>query len=129
MSRRLRLSLIAAATLLLVTPVAWYWLLYTSSGASFVWSFVERRLPGELSVASMHGNLSGGLQLRKIRFRNDRIQVTAGETSLAMNIDLIPLSVELTVLDVIAVDVRLQDDGDKDETDTIDIELIALSLP
>lgn len=131
MSRRLRILFTTAAALLLATSVAWYWLLHTSPGARFVWSFVEQRLPGELSAAGMDGDLSGGLRLRKVQFRNDDIQVSVADASLAVDIDLIPLSVEFKMLDIQTVGVRLQDDRDEDETQKIDIAelLLAMRLP
>lgn len=131
MSRRLRLLLIAATAILLATTTVWFWLLHTSNGARFVWSFIEQRLPGDLTAASIAGDLTDGLRLRSIRYRNDDIQVSTAETNLAVNVDLIPLSVELRVLDVTTVDVLLQDDRDDDETKKVDIAelLSAMRLP
>ena len=71
MSRRLRNLFVAVTTIFLVIAMVWFWLLHTAHGSRFIWSVVEQRLPGELSIAVMEGDLSGGLHMKSVQFTND----------------------------------------------------------
>ncbi len=107
MRRRLKVLLISAAALLLATTTMWFWLLHTTSGSYFIWSFAEQHLPGTLSAEAIDGDLSGGLHLRNVQFSNDNIQVSVAESSIAVNVSLIPLSVEFETQDIQSEDVHL----------------------
>jgi translocation and assembly module TamB len=131
MSRWLRIGLMSAAALLLVAATAWYWLLHTSNGARFVWTSIQKTVPGELRVDSMDGDFSTGLHLSNLQFRNASVQVAVLETRLSVDVDLIPLSAEITVLELRIVDVHLQDGRDNNDTKKMDIAevLSAMRLP
>ena len=124
-----RKLLLVLAAFLLMSSVAWYWLLHSDSGARFVWSYAQQRLPGQLTAASMDGDLSGGLRLEFVRYHTDALRIEAAETRVALNVDLLPLSVELTTLDIRTVSVELTS-GDDDSADADIAELLmAMRLP
>jgi len=127
MRRGLKVLLISAATLLLATTTMWFWLLHTTSGSYFIWSFAEQNLPGTLSAEAIEGDLSGRLHLRNVQFSNDNIQVSIAESSIAVDVNLIPLSVEFKTLDIQSVDVHLLHDRDEEAAQDTDIAALLLA--
>ena len=81
-----------------------------------------------MTTVSIVGDLTGGVKLTGIRFRNDDVQVAAQETRLALAINLVPLSVELAELEVNTVEVRLRDDRDEEKSKKFDISELLTAL-
>ncbi len=72
---------------------AWFWALHTTSGARWILGQVES-VTG-LHAASIEGDIAGGLDLRELRFATDSVQVEVAQLALAVDIDVLPLSVEV----------------------------------
>jgi len=125
--RRLLLSL--PLLILVIIASAWFWLLHTQSGAQWIWSRVESAADGSLSAASITGNLSSGLVAGDVTFIGDSVNVFVGQTSLSVDIDLLPLKVN--VLSASVSDLRIDlaaDDRAEDDTNLHDT-LNKLQLP
>ena len=54
--------------LVLAVLLAWYSLLHTTAGASWILGLVQKQLPGTFSVDEPEGTLSSGLTLTNLQF-------------------------------------------------------------
>jgi translocation and assembly module TamB len=125
--RRLLLSL--PLLFLLIIASAWFWLLHTQSGAQWIWSRVESAADGSLSAASITGSLSSELVAGDVTFIGDSVNVAVGRASLSIDIDLLPIKVN--VLSASVSDLRIDlaaNDRAEDDTNLHDT-LNKLQLP
>ena len=119
------LPLLFAAVVLSV----WFWLLHTQSGARWIWCVAESATDGALSAHSISGDLGSGVEVRKISFDGEGVYIGVDETSLAVDIGLLPLKV--TLLPVLVSGVRVEIDGDNeaDANTSVRETLEKLQLP
>lgn len=125
--RRLLLSL--PLLFLMIIASAWFCLLHTESGARWIWLRVESATDGSLSAASISGNLSSGLVASDVTFIGDSVNVAVDQASLSVDIDLLPLKVN--VLSAAVSNLRIDlaaDDRAEDDTNLHDT-LNKLQLP
>jgi len=125
--RRLLISL--PLLFLLIIASAWFWLLHTQAGAQWLWSRLESATDGSLSAASISGNLSSGLVAGDVTFIADGVDVAVGRASLSVDINLLP--VKVNVLSASISDLRVDltaNDRTVDDTNLHDT-LGKLQLP
>jgi translocation and assembly module TamB len=100
---------ILLTTLLLVFVAGltgWWWLMHTGSGANWVLSKATDTVPGEFHANSVAGDLYSGLQLNGVHFESESIRVEVDSLGVAIDADLLPLSLNIKMLH--ADKVRLQ---------------------
>jgi len=81
--------------------LAWYWVLHTEPGARWVLARVQSATDGALEIDTVGGNLARGLSTRGVSFARDGLRVSASEVVLSVDVDLLPVSV-----DVVAANLR-----------------------
>lgn len=107
MTRTLRISLIFLVSLILSAAVAWHWLLHTSSGASYLWSVAQGKIDGELGAVRVDGDLSSGLTITGLQFSGDGVHASADRVAVAVDLDLIPLSLTFKRFELRHADLQL----------------------
>ncbi len=128
--RRLLIVLLSTlAAILLIFVSGGYWLLHTTSGGKFAWSTAQENLPGELHARSLSGDLSSGLILTAVQYRNDGLHVLVDSIKLAVDVDLIPVSITIVQLDINKVGLTMLDDRPEDAESSIEDILVAMRLP
>ena len=125
--RRLLFSL--PLLILVIIATAWFWLLHTQSGSRWIWSQVESATDGSLSAASISGDLASGLIASNVEFTGDSVEVAVARVSLSVDIDLLPLRVNVLPATVSNLRIDLEaGDQAKDDTNLHDT-LDRLQLP
>lgn len=125
--RRLLVSL--PLLFLLIIASTWFWLLHTQSGAQWIWSRVESATDGSLSAASISGNLFSGLVASDVTFIGDSVNVAVGRTSLSLDIDLLPLKVNVLSTSVSNLRIDLTADDRAEDDTSLHDTLNRLRLP
>ena len=132
MTLRIRLLSIVAIVILCV-GAAWYWLLHTHSGAVWVLGQAESMTEGAFALRSIDGDLSGGLALQGVSYGADSLDVTAERATVTIDVDLLPLSVEVVTARIESIRVAISDtpdSPDSQETSTDILEIMSnLQLP
>ncbi len=90
--RRLSIVVVIAIT---GCAASWYWLLHTNSGAEWLIARVELATEGAFGARSVDGDLASGLDLDGISYTSAGLEATAASLRLAIDVDLLPLSVEI----------------------------------
>jgi len=133
MSRRAQYLITGLVSLLIILAVAWFWLLHTQSGARFLWTKARQIAPGELQAAGVDGSLSTGLVVSGLRYSNADTIFSINETHLTLDVDLLPLSVEISSLFAQSVDMRLSGSPSSIDERRIDVagifETLRLPIP
>jgi translocation and assembly module TamB len=95
-----RLTLILLIPALLATGIAsgLAWLTGSESGARWLLSRLEAAVSGEFKVTVIEGDLTSGLVLEGIAFRDDSIEVSVERLELMVDLDLIPPALQIPVL-------------------------------
>ena len=102
------------------------WLLYSNGGARWLLGQAQARLPGELRVERLDGDLAGGLYVEGVRFADPAMQVEADELRVSLHVGLGPLTLHIRDLQADGVRYRILDDGRLDEPKA---PLTSLALP
>jgi hypothetical protein len=90
--------------------MALYGALHTTTGAHFILSSLQGQLAGRLEIAESEGDLSTGLQLRNISYRDAAMSVHAERIQLAVSLDFLPFVVRVKTLNIHSLEVQaLQD--------------------
>lgn len=118
------------AGLVVAGGLAWYWLLHTEPGARWVLARVGSATDGGLQLGPVDGNLADGLSIGAVSFTTDGFSTSAGEILLAVDVDLLPVSVEVVRAELHDVDVEISE-AERTPEGPADIEnaLRRLSLP
>lgn len=126
--RRIILPVLAIVVLSAIT--AWYWLLHTEHGARFAWQRVVSASDGALAAQTIAGDFSTGVRLTQTRFVDDTAQVTVESLLLAVDVDLLPLTVQVETLRADTVAIRLiEGQGVPDEKNTTTSPVPDIALP
>lgn len=128
--RRLRYPILVAAVLALLLAGAWFWLLHTTSGARWLLARAEEAVG--LRAAAVRGDVSGGLRLSGLTYRNDGIDVSVDVFEAAIDLDLVPLSIDVVAATARDVDVTLlgRGEGSAPDKDTAAaLEKAVLPMP
>ena len=106
--RKLRFSLLAIAVLLVAAAALPAWLLYTESGAAWLWARAKSAVPGELEAEALAGSLRRGLELSGLHYRDDAVDVRLERIRFALDPDLFAPAVNVDDLDAGGLTVRLR---------------------
>lgn len=122
----LAIVLLAAAALL-----SWWWLLHTNSGARFVWGKTEALLGGAISASDVRGNFGAGVEIERLTFSSDGVDISADSVKLAADLDVLPLSLRLhgAVIDALALTIDKSDTPDDSQDFDLGGVLDRLKLP
>jgi len=111
MKFRFLTGLVAIPALLAVAGLfLWWWLLHTEAGARWVFERAAAAANGSLAVNSISGDLVSGLQLEGLYFEQGGIRAEVETVRATINIDLLPVAVEVTTLHAETVRLQVTDD-------------------
>jgi len=129
MTRRRALLVFLPALVIVAVAGLFRWLLYSESGANWIWRQAAGAVPGELRVERLEGSLKSRLELSGLSWRDDAVEVALDRASLRLDLDLLPLAVSVEWLRAgdLAVTLGPDDTGPAD-TDVAAV-LAALALP
>jgi len=104
-----RLTILLAIPLLpaAILATALYGALHTSTGARWIISGVQGQLPGSLEIAKTEGDLSSGLQLQNISYRDSGLSVMADRFRLSVSLDLFPPAIRVNSLSIRSLKVQV----------------------
>ena len=102
--KKLLLLWLPIALLLLVSSSA-YWLLYTTSGATWLWSQVEDLAAGSVHSAHVEGDLASGFVIRNLTYRSDSVDLTVSHVEIAARPGWWPVSIQVQSLGLRDVDI------------------------
>ena len=109
--KALRRIVLAVSGLALLVSMTWLWLMHTTSGARLI---VERAASAAgAEVGEVDGAVARGLELRRIRYVSDRVEVTIATLSAKFDISVLPSSIDILNARAQAVRVAI-DTGDQD---------------
>lgn len=128
---KLRTWLLAiGAIAILCGGAAWYWLLHTGSGAVWILARVESLTDGAFTTQSLDGDFSSGVSVQGIGYRIDGLDVTTDIARVKINVDLLPVSVDIVSARIERVRVVIGESPDsRDESTDIEEVLRNLQLP
>jgi hypothetical protein len=110
--RRLLFALaILPIMLVMIAGGAWFWLLYSESGARWAWSQAEIATDGALAAASISGALTPGVQIKGLEYRGGAIAVSIDAAELQVHVDVFPLAVEIGPARATGARIEFSDDG------------------
>jgi len=124
-----RLSLLIPVLLLAFVASAWYWLLHTESGARWIWARAQSATNGALQAQALRGDLGSGLTIRRLALSTDSMTLEIVETRLVVDIDLLPLQVQISDADI--NDAAIHIGASEEDTQSSDLQTLIenLSLP
>lgn len=111
---------ITAVLIALLLSVTAYWMLNTSSGASWLWSRVEGLESFDIRSSRVSGDLASGFVVQDLEYRSTNLDVLARQAEIKAGIAWWPLLIEverLSVLDVVVLTRSQQDHGSADNGD------------
>ena len=118
------------AALAVLAGGLWFWALHTTSGARWILGQVETVV--DMRVASVEGDISGGLRLQALKFANDSVDISIVDISARLDLDLWPLSLEVVAVEANDIDVVVHERApdDKPPRDWVErLDGLALPLP
>lgn len=128
--RTIRRAIYLFAGFVLLACLAWWWLLYSNSGARFVLARAES-IEG-LQVTHADGSIAGGLDLQDVRFTNDSVDVSVANLFALTKVQLLPLSIHVVEAraQTVRVAIAAQDNGEATGTGGVDtLEGLILPFP
>ncbi len=123
-----RWLLLAMLVLLVAGGGVYYWMLHTAPGASWLWSRAAQALPGRLAATAVSGTLTGGFELRGFSYTDAAQAVQIGHVRLAVNPDLLPLSLTVESLEVDDVLVTVSEADSADDGKPLSVRALLASL-
>jgi translocation and assembly module TamB len=109
--RRLRRALVwigaVLATLLMVLAAASTWMVNSRRGAKFAFERLEHALPGKLEVDTLIGSIWGPLEVRKLSYKSERVQITMDRMRIAWSLRAL-VTRRLDVHELLADNVRVE---------------------
>jgi len=107
---------------LVATVAAWFWLLHTQSGASWVWHQLESAMDGELTGKLTGGDFENGIEIENLRLSTSAVDLTLDSNRASIDVDLFPLRVKITDVHLQGVTIRTRISESERRVD--DIELL-----
>ena len=122
---------ISAAALTIVVTVTIAWLISTVSGARWGFERIDAFLPGTLRVEAVTGRLSGPIEVLRLRYESDRIQISIQRLALDWSLRSLALRrLDVRTLDADSVRiVHLTPREAAAADDTLKPELPDINLP
>ena len=103
--KRVNKTLVIAALVLAVLIGGTLWIVGTETGTRWLVARLEKRLPDELSLGTLHGSLVQGITLESLAWRSASLDLAA--TNLRLEFQLPPLLDRELIIDNLAIE-RLQ---------------------
>ena len=105
---RLRTALLLfIATLFLATGAGIAWLLYTNSGAEWLWSRATQASDGALGTASIRGDVRSGLSFGDVYYRSGDVDISAESVHVTADFRLFPFAVDIRTARLAGVSVKI----------------------
>jgi len=121
--------LLIPALLIALAAIAWYWLLHTESGARWIWARAQSRTDGDLQAQDLQGDLGSGLTIRQLAYSTDSMSLEIVETRLVIDIDLLPLQVQVSDAAVENTSIRISASEEVSRSEDLRTTIERLSLP
>lgn len=123
-----RWLLVTMLVLLVAGGGAYYWLLHTAPGASWLWSRAEQALPDRLAATGVSGTLAGGLELSGFSYTDAAQTIQIGRVRLAVNPDLFPMALTVDTLSLDDVLIIVNETGSGDDGEPLSVRALLASL-
>jgi len=108
-TKKLLLALPLFVLVAITAPV--YWLLHTSSGASWLWNRAVGLDAAGLSASEVTGDLAGGLVIRDLTYRSDGFDLSVRQVGVQAGAGWWPPSIEVRKLSLLDTDVLIHAGG------------------
>ena len=103
------------ALIVLIAGSAW-WLLYTSSGAAWLWNRLEGLATVDVRSSRVTGDLASGFVVHGLEYRSAGLDLLAGRAELEAGLDWWPVAVEIRRLTLQDVDITTRTATDTGES-------------
>jgi len=113
---RHRLLLLVPILLVALVSCAWYGLLHTESGARWIFARAQTASNGALQAERLNGDLKSGLTIRRLTFSTDSMTLEIVETRLVVNLDLLPLQVQISDASIENTTIQVGASGEVSQT-------------
>lgn len=107
MTTKTKLMLVLPLAIFMMLAIPVYWLLHTSSGASWLWNRVAGPDTFGASAAGVTGNLAGGLVIRDLGYRSDGFDLKIQRVEIQAGVTWFPPSIEVRKLTLQDTDVLI----------------------
>ena len=97
------------ALLLLSALSSYYWLLHTSSGASWLLNQAQQAVSGSIRSSPAEGDLASGVTIQNLEYRSDELDMNADRFYIQAGIGWWPLSIEIQSLNLAGVAIHRHD--------------------
>jgi len=111
----LKYLLRGALVTLVATVAAWFWLLHTQSGASWVWHQFESAMDGELSGELIGGDFENGIEIENLRLSTSAIDLSLVSNRASIDVDLFPIRIRVTDVHLQGVTIRTRSSESENE--------------
>lgn len=92
--------LYGTVALLSLVALIFTWLMYSESGANWLWARATAALPDQLSAERVEGSLRRGLRLTGLRYQDTTTDLRIGSVEVVLNPDLVPTAINVEGLRV-----------------------------
>jgi autotransporter translocation and assembly factor TamB len=115
---------------LVATVAAWFWLLHTQSGASWVWRQLESAMNGELTGELTRGDFANGFEIQNLHLSTSAVDLSLDSNRASIDVDLFPLRIKVTDVHLRGVTIKTRN-SDSENEGVLDVEslLSGLQLP
>jgi autotransporter translocation and assembly factor TamB len=130
MTRSMKRVLLTILLLTLSLSTALGWLLNSESGLRWIYRQAESTLAGALQVQQVSGNLSDGVTLQGLDFKDSSVRVTADQVILQWDPwALLSARVDITRIAIQQLDIELLQEPDDGDSPVASVEVTPLELP
>ena len=99
--------LLFIVTLFLVTGTGIAWLLYTNSGAEWLWVRATKATDDALGAASIEGDIRSGLSFGDVYYRRGNVDISAESVRVTADFRLFPFAVDVRTARLNSVSVKI----------------------
>ena len=85
-------------TLVVLLTASVYWLLYTASGAVWLWDQIEDAVDGSVQYSQLDGDLASGLLIRDLSYQSDSVDMSARWMEIQAGPGWWPVSIQIRKL-------------------------------
>jgi translocation and assembly module TamB len=104
-------------------------LLHTESGARWIFARAQTASNGALQAERLNGDLKSGLTIRRLTFSTDSMTLEIVETRLVVNLDLLPLQVQISDASIENTTIQVGASGEVSQNKNLRAIVEGLSLP
>ncbi len=120
----LLISMVVTASLLLGGV---YGILHTTAGARLLLSLLEERLDDSLKIEGISGNISSGLDIAMIKYRDESKVIRVNKTRFAVVPEFFPLQIQVRFIEVASLHIR-QEASSAEDSEPLDLEALSKVL-